>query len=202
VLNLILRREEPEGSFDRLSLAVAVRACIRAVTSTGPLLLAVDDVQWLDRPTVRTQARRSLPHGARQPIRRGASGRRTVGEPLIPRRRGAPTFGRVTGTVDVGFVAECYWAGVRQDDLRSLDERVASCASELARTGERVRYLGSMLIVEDEAVRCLFEGSATAVRSVAERAAIPFGRILRGTGAPWSKERSSHDAAQARRRHP
>ncbi len=54
VLNLILRREEPEGSFDRLSLAVAVHACIRAMTSTGPLLVAVDDVQWLDRPTVRT----------------------------------------------------------------------------------------------------------------------------------------------------
>ena len=107
----------------------------------------------------------------------------------------------MTGTIDAGFVAECYWAGVRRDDLRSLDERVASCASELARTGERVRYLGSMLIVEDEVVLCLFEGSATTVRSVAERAAIPFGRILRGTGAPWSKDRSSHDAAQARRRY-
>jgi len=56
VLNLILRREEPEGSFDRLSLAVAVHACMRAVTSTGPVLVAVDDVQWLDRPTVRTLA--------------------------------------------------------------------------------------------------------------------------------------------------
>ena len=107
----------------------------------------------------------------------------------------------MTGTVDAGFVAECYWAGVRRDDLRSLDERVASCARELTRTGERVRYLGSMLIVEDEVVLCLFEGSATAVRNVAERAAIPFGRILRGTGAPWSTESSSHDAAQARRRY-
>ena len=97
----------------------------------------------------------------------------------------------MTGTVDAGFVAECYWAGVGPEDLRSLDERVSSCASELTRTGERVRYLGSMLIVEDEVVLCLFEGSATAVRSVAERAAIPFGRILRGTGAPWSKDRSS-----------
>jgi hypothetical protein len=124
-----------------------------------------------------------------------------VGEPLIPRRGGASTFGHVTGTIDAGFVAECYWAGVRRDDLRSLDERVASCASELTRTREHVRYLGSMLIVEDEVVLCLFEGSATTVRSVAERAAIPFGRILRGTGAPWSKERSSHDAAQARRRY-
>ena len=56
-------------------------------------------------------------------------------------------------------------------------------------------------VPEMRAVLCLFEGSATAVRSVAERAAIPFGRILRGTGAPWSKERSSDDAAQARRRY-
>jgi hypothetical protein len=101
----------------------------------------------------------------------------------------------VTGTSDAGFVAECYWAGVRRDDLRSLDERVEGCVTEVARTGDRIRYLGSMLIVEDEVVLCLFEGSATAVRSVAERAAIPFGRILRGTGAPWSKDRSSHDAA-------
>ena len=107
----------------------------------------------------------------------------------------------MTETVDAGFVAECYWAGVGPDDLRSLDERVASCASELTRTREHVRYLGSMLIVEDEVVLCLFEGSATAVRTVAERAAIPYGRMLQGTGAPWSKERSSHDAAQARRRY-
>ena len=97
-------------------------------------------------------------------------------------------------------MAECYWVGVRRDDLRSLDERVASCVTELARAGERVRYLGSMLIVEDEVVLCLFEGSAAGVRHVAERAAIPFGRILSSTGAPWSKERSNDDAAGAARR--
>lgn len=107
----------------------------------------------------------------------------------------------MTETVGTGFVAECYWAGVRPDDLRSLDERVRRCATELARSGEGVRYLGSMLIVEDEVVLCMFDGSAAAVRRVAERAAIPFERILRSTGAPWSKERSSHiDAAKAGRR--
>ena len=93
----------------------------------------------------------------------------------------------MTATAGSGFVAECYWAGVRRDDLRSLDERVATCVTELTPTGEGVRYLGSMLIVEDEVVLCLFEGSAAEVRRVAERAAIPFGRLLSGTGAPWSK---------------
>jgi hypothetical protein len=105
----------------------------------------------------------------------------------------------VTQRGEEGFVAECYWAGVDRDDLRSLDERVESSVTELARTGGRVRYLGSMLIAEDDVVLCFFEGSAAAVRRVAERAAIPFGRILTGTGAPWSKERSN-DAADAARR--
>jgi hypothetical protein len=100
----------------------------------------------------------------------------------------------VTGTEGAGFVAECYWAGVRRDDLRSLDERVETCVNELGRTGDRVRYLGSMLIVEDEVVLCLFEGSADGVRRVAEGAAVPFGRILRGTGTLWLKERSTEDA--------
>jgi DNA-binding CsgD family transcriptional regulator len=56
VLNLILRREEPEGPFDRLSLSVAVLAAIRAFASTSPVVVAVDDVQWLDHPTAQTLA--------------------------------------------------------------------------------------------------------------------------------------------------
>jgi hypothetical protein len=85
-----------------------------------------------------------------------------------------------------GFVAECYWPGAHQDDLPALDERVEACVAELALEGERVRYLGSMLMVEDEVVLCLFEGPVVIVQRAAERAGIPFGRILRSAGAPWS----------------
>lgn len=54
VIRTILRREEPEGQFDRLSLYIAASAAIRALGADGrPLLLAVDDAQWLDRPTAR-----------------------------------------------------------------------------------------------------------------------------------------------------
>ena len=53
---MILRREEPAGTFDRLSLSVAMVAAIRAVASTRPVLVAVDDAQWLDHPTARTLA--------------------------------------------------------------------------------------------------------------------------------------------------
>jgi hypothetical protein len=86
------------------------------------------------------------------------------------------------------YVAECFWPGVRESDLSALDERATASAAELARDGDRVRYLGSLLMPQDEVVLCRFEGSEPSVRLAAERAAIPFERILQVTGAPWSGE--------------
>ncbi len=56
LLRVILRKEDPTGSFDRLSLNVAMVAAVRAVATTQPMLLAVDDAQWLDHPTAKTLA--------------------------------------------------------------------------------------------------------------------------------------------------
>jgi DNA-binding CsgD family transcriptional regulator len=56
VIRMILRKEEPEGQFDRLSLYVAVLTAIRALAAGAPVLLAVDDAQWLDHPSARTLA--------------------------------------------------------------------------------------------------------------------------------------------------
>ena len=53
LLRMILRREEPQGAFDRLSLSVATVAAVRALAATGPVLIVVDDVQWFDPPTAR-----------------------------------------------------------------------------------------------------------------------------------------------------
>jgi hypothetical protein len=83
------------------------------------------------------------------------------------------------------FIAECYWVGVKQDDLTMLDRRAESCVAGMIQAGERVRYLGSMLMPEDEVVLCFFEGSATTVRQAAERAEIPFERILESDGTAW-----------------
>jgi hypothetical protein len=70
------------------------------------------------------------------------------------------------------FVAECYWPDVHEEEVRALDERIdASLADD-------VRYLGSVLIPEDEVVLCHFEGSADAVRRVAARARVPYERLL------------------------
>jgi hypothetical protein len=73
------------------------------------------------------------------------------------------------------FVAECYWPDVREDDVRALDQRIA------ASLDADVRYLGSVLIREDEVVLCQFEGTADAIRRVAERARVPYERLLAAT---------------------
>ena len=75
-----------------------------------------------------------------------------------------------------GFVAECYWPDVDENAVSAADERIAACAAELD-----VRYLGSILLREDEVVLCQFEGTAEAVREVVARAGVPFERILETT---------------------
>jgi hypothetical protein len=79
---------------------------------------------------------------------------------------------------DASFVAECFWPGVVADDLDALDRRVRKAVADLARGGLHVGYLGSILMAEDEVVLCQFEGTAAAVREAAERAQIPFERIV------------------------
>ncbi len=73
------------------------------------------------------------------------------------------------------FVAECYWPDVREEDVRTLDERIA------ASLDDGVRYLGSVLLREDEVVLCQFEGTADAIRRVAQQAGVPYERLLAAT---------------------
>jgi hypothetical protein len=73
---------------------------------------------------------------------------------------------------DASFVAECYWPDVREEEVRTLDRRIAASLSD------DVRYLGSVLIREDEVVLCHFEGTADAIRQVVERARVPYERLL------------------------
>jgi hypothetical protein len=82
------------------------------------------------------------------------------------------------------FVAECYWPDVQEEEVRLLDQRiVASLAGD-------VRYLGSVLIREDEVVLCHFKGTADAIRRVAERARVPYERLLAATVNSLAEERT------------
>ena len=82
------------------------------------------------------------------------------------------------------YVAECFWPGVREEDLRDLDRRIDASVLAVTGGGEPVRCLGWLLVVDDEVVLVIFEGPVGPVRRVAEDAGIPVGRILRAAHAP------------------
>lgn len=88
----------------------------------------------------------------------------------------------------VEYLAECFWPGVTESDLAGLDKRAQAAADESSRRGNEVRYLGSLLIRQDEVVLCQFTGSEPAVRQIAEQAAIPFERIVSAGHSPWRTE--------------
>ena len=92
----------------------------------------------------------------------------------------------MTRAVGNSYVVECFWSGVRDEDLRELDRRIEDSVADFAKQGQPVEYLGSMLVVDDDVVLCLFEGPLATVRQVTERAGIAFERILQSTRAPWT----------------
>jgi hypothetical protein len=91
------------------------------------------------------------------------------------------------------FVAECFWPDVCESDLEALDRRIRE-ATAAQSTRAAVRYRGATLLRDDEVVLCEFEGSEQAVRAVAERALVPFERILETAHAPWSSSRGAGPA--------
>ena len=91
------------------------------------------------------------------------------------------------------YVAECFWAGVQEHDLRALDLRIASAMSEL---GARVRYVGRLHVLDDEVVLVVLEGPIGNVRGVAEHAGVPFERLLRVAYAPWPNGIADEEAPE------
>jgi hypothetical protein len=83
----------------------------------------------------------------------------------------------VIGRVD--FIAECFWAGVTEQDVRASDARLCAAITDLVSNGHRIGYAGPLVMPTDEIVMYLFEGTEELVRLAAERAAIPYDRIIR-----------------------
>jgi hypothetical protein len=91
----------------------------------------------------------------------------------------------MANAVRTSYLAECFWSGVQEQDLRELDRRVGASVAVVAGDGEPIRYLGWLLVIDDEVVLVLFDGPIGTVRRVAEHAGIPYGRILQFARAPW-----------------
>jgi hypothetical protein len=77
-----------------------------------------------------------------------------------------------------GFLVECYWPGIREEQIAALAGRAHTAASW--RRGRRggVELAESVFIPVDETVFWLFEGCEDDVRAVAAEAGITYERIL------------------------
>jgi hypothetical protein len=91
----------------------------------------------------------------------------------------------MVNAVRTSYVAECFWAGVQEQDVHELDRRIEASVAVVAGDGELVRYWGWLLVIDDEVLWVLLDGPIGTVRRVAEHAGIPFSRILQVTHAPW-----------------
>ena len=71
------------------------------------------------------------------------------------------------------YLVECFWPGVTEGQTETAARR-ARKAAQLA----DVEFLGSILVLGDETVFCLFEGDEASVVAVAAEAGIRFERVL------------------------
>jgi hypothetical protein len=76
------------------------------------------------------------------------------------------------------FVVERYLPGIARSDILVVLERLASLGEERSGT-DVARYLGSTIVLEDEACFCQFEGpSKDAIAEANRHAEAPFDRIV------------------------
>jgi hypothetical protein len=77
------------------------------------------------------------------------------------------------------YVVERYLPGLSRAELLPGLSRLEPAITELRGEGTEVRYLGSTIVLGDEACFCQFEGpSETAVAEANRRAGLPFDRIV------------------------
>jgi hypothetical protein len=77
------------------------------------------------------------------------------------------------------YLVERYLPGITPDQLAAAAGSAKSQSAQMSGEGTPVSYLRSTFIPGEEKCFCLFEGpSADAVRTVNERAGIPYERIV------------------------
>ena len=89
----------------------------------------------------------------------------------------------VRGSREGWQVAECLLPGLTIAAAEKLARRITAELEGRPRPG--VCFLGCLLMPGDEVLMCVFRGPQADVRSVSERAGLPFERILGCVGIGW-----------------
>lgn len=76
------------------------------------------------------------------------------------------------------YLVECFWPGVTREAVETANERARECSAALRREGSGLRFIGSLLVPDDEVV--FFQFTATSSEEVARasrEAQLPFDRV-------------------------
>jgi len=73
---------------------------------------------------------------------------------------------------------ECYWPGVTEQKLMAVVERVQAAIEQRRQGNHAPRLLGSILVLHDETVFCLFEGEREEIEDLSTACELPFARTL------------------------
>ena len=77
------------------------------------------------------------------------------------------------------FVVERYAPELTLERMRAGEARARRAAAAISRSGQRVRYVGSIVIEAEQTIFSVFEADAPgAVEEVNRRAELPFDRIV------------------------
>lgn len=77
------------------------------------------------------------------------------------------------------YLAECYWPGVTEQQLREAAGRARAAAAQFRRHGGELQFLGSILVPVDETVFWFFRGREEDVRAASVPAGVRFERVLK-----------------------
>jgi predicted amino acid dehydrogenase len=86
------------------------------------------------------------------------------------------------------YLVECFWPGVTRERLITVARRAHAGAAALHQQGRDVSLLGSILVLADETVFCIFEGAEDDVRTVADQMGLRYERVLESLTIDGPKE--------------
>lgn len=85
-------------------------------------------------------------------------------------------------------MAECLLPGLTEGTAAALTQRLRD---ELNQPGRPpISFLGSLLMLQDEVLLCIFAAGLAEVSALCERAGLPFERIVGCVGLGWRAART------------
>jgi DNA-binding CsgD family transcriptional regulator len=167
-IEIVLSRREPESSpLDELSVRLGVRAMLQALAGAAPLVLAIDDLQWLDAATTSVLA---FALKRVEPARVGLLGglRVSAGDPLAEAERGGTSDNELVAALRDDAVTRVRVGPLEEDPLRAIVRDQVGGEASRSTVDDICRISGGNPLYAIELARSGDLAAAAGLRSVVE----------------------------------